>query len=305
MGRLGSRGMRTCARWSSAAAVVVSLVAGCVAGTAALRDISAGRIGCPPDRIRIVNDRFGGGTRTWVAECDGRSYQCSAFASGPGSDVACALDEAPRASPTPPRSATSGTRSLPPSDPRQTGATHVFASATNAVLACFPGAQRIELALLIAPQGNVYDFRGPRQLTADERRCVGRALSSLRAPSSSAAIRRARARFPDEQPTTPDSPTAADASVPATDGFLSVDAGGPADHATRLRTWLDGQRDAILACTQRTNVVVTARWDATGTVTVALVGDLAGTPAEGCVRSAVGAQHVTAGAAGEVRHLVR
>ncbi len=79
----------------------------------------------------------------------------------------------------------------------------------------------------------------------------------------------------------------------------------PAADNAPLRTWLDTQRDAILTCTARTTVAVTARWDATGTVTLALGGDLAGTPAEGCVRSAVGAQHVPAGAAGEVLHLVR
>lgn len=79
----------------------------------------------------------------------------------------------------------------------------------------------------------------------------------------------------------------------------------PTSDNVPLRAWLDTQRDAILACAERTTVVVTARWDAAGTVTVALGGELAGTPAEGCVRSAVGAQHVPGGAAGEVRHLVR
>lgn len=48
-----------------------------------------------------------------------------------------------------------------------------------------------------------------------------------------------------------------------------------------------------------------ARWDASGAVTLALGGDLAGSSNEGCVRSAVGPQHVTASTSGELRHLVR
>lgn len=114
--------------------------------------------------------------------------------------------------------------------------------------------------------------------------------------------------FPVAQPVAaPTPPSAANNVAPATavTATTTPDAGTPIDDPTRLRTWLDAQRDAILTCTERANVAVTARWDETGTVTVALGGDLAGTPADGCVRSAVGAQHVAAGTAGELRHLVR
>ena len=72
-----------------------------------------------------------------------------------------------------------------------------------------------------------------------------------------------------------------------------------------VRTLLDTQREAILACAERATVVVVVRWDASGAVTLALGGDLAGSSNEGCVRSALGAQHVAASAPGELRHLVR
>jgi len=73
----------------------------------------------------------------------------------------------------------------------------------------------------------------------------------------------------------------------------------------RVRAWIDAQREAILACTERTSAVVIARWDASGVVTLTLSGDLAGSTQEGCMRAATGAQQDTTGTSGELRHLVR
>lgn len=186
-----------------------------------------------------------------------------------------------------------------------------LAAGNRSILACFPEQPAVEMTLLISAQGAVYDFRAPVPLGHAERDCLEHAFMWLRAPRAStpAAV---QLRFPIDasalrapQPPLPVTPV-----VPAVGASVTTDpaarpAPALADDATRLRTWLDAQREAILACTERTTVVVTARWDASGAVSVALVGDLAGTPAEGCVRSAVGWQRVTPSPAGELRHLVR
>jgi hypothetical protein len=72
-----------------------------------------------------------------------------------------------------------------------------------------------------------------------------------------------------------------------------------------VRAWLDGQRETILGCAQQEKALVDARWDATGTVSVSFVGELAASPADGCLRSALGTQLVGARSAGEIRHWVK
>lgn len=65
---------------------LVLVTAGCTSG---LKDRSAGAIGCRSSDIQLSEDGFGlndfagalvgsGGAKTWVAECHGQSYVCSA-----------------------------------------------------------------------------------------------------------------------------------------------------------------------------------------------------------------------------------
>jgi hypothetical protein len=249
-------------------------------------------VGCSPNEITIVDDSgfFSWSSRTWVAVCRGRRHQCSAVSTGrDSSQVNCTAEEEATAGGESAAGAPSGS---PPqaSEPRRAEIAATFAPATGAVLACFPGASGVEFDVIVAPAGDIYDFRTARPLTPSEQQCLRQVFAQGRAPSGPSAVW-LRLSFTAEQSSA--------APVESNPPIASPDATAP------LRAWLDAQRDAILTCTERTSVAVTARWDATGTVTVALGGELAGTPAEGCVRSAVGAQQVPAGAAGEVRHLVR
>lgn len=101
----------------------------------------------------------------------------------------------------------------------------------------------------------------------------------------------------------PDAPSAADLPVsspaPETQG-AEVTAAEAA-----VRAALDAAHADVLACVARDRVVVRATWDAAGVVSLALQGDLAGSPEEGCVRAALSALSAPAGAAGTVLHLVR
>jgi len=160
------------------------------------------------------------------------------------------------------------------------------------VLACFPGVRSIDLHLHVSARGRVEYFTAPRALVRDERRCLLGAMSRRSAPAADEPAL-ARVRFENEAAITTGTRAAgATASAPGADN-------------PELRALLDTQREAILACAERATVVVVVRWDASGAVTLALGGELAGSSNEGCVRSAVGAQHVTASAPGELRHLVR
>ncbi len=72
-----------------------------------------------------------------------------------------------------------------------------------------------------------------------------------------------------------------------------------------LRAALDARAAAILACTGTNGAVVELRAEAEGPLAVTLRGALAGSPEEGCVRSAVGAlERPPALGAGTVVHLV-
>ncbi|HEY3353593.1 MAG TPA: AgmX/PglI C-terminal domain-containing protein [Polyangia bacterium] len=86
------------------------LLTGCAAS---LAEVSAGRVGCDPTEIQIVDDRVGWGSQTWKVNCRGRWFQCSGtpqrvIAYGPntgaisgyaGANVSCSamIDEAPAA----------------------------------------------------------------------------------------------------------------------------------------------------------------------------------------------------------------
>ena len=68
---------------------LLSLTLAC--GCATLADVSSGHVGCPPSQIRISNDSYSYGSRTWTATCHGRQYACSAVATGrDNSQVNCA-----------------------------------------------------------------------------------------------------------------------------------------------------------------------------------------------------------------------
>lgn len=277
---------------STRLAVVCGVACIWLSGCASLAKASAGQVGCSPDDVTIVDDSgyFSFGGRSWVAVCHGRRHQCSAISTGrDSSQINCTAEEGSTAGGESPSGDRSG---APPqaSEPRRAEVTATFAPATSAVLACFPGASSVEFDVSVGPAGDIYDFRTARPLTAGEQQCLRQVFAQGHAPPGPSAVG-LRLRFPDEQPSA--------APVESSPPVASPDTTAP------LRAVLDAQRDAVLACAERPTVVVTARWDATGTVTIALGGDLANTPAEGCVRSAVGAQHVPAGAAGEARHFVR
>jgi hypothetical protein len=56
--------------------VLASLAAGCFVAPS-LQGLSAGRVGCAPSDITISAENDQSGSRTWIATCGDRSYQCS------------------------------------------------------------------------------------------------------------------------------------------------------------------------------------------------------------------------------------
>jgi hypothetical protein len=58
-----------------AAALFITGLSGCGVNLAA---ITSGQIGCAESDITISDDESGYHTRTWVADCGGKTYYCSA-----------------------------------------------------------------------------------------------------------------------------------------------------------------------------------------------------------------------------------
>ena len=58
---------------------------GC-ATTGTYQNASAGFVGCPPDQIKISDTSSGFGASSWVAECKGKKYYCSAVGQGGGTN---------------------------------------------------------------------------------------------------------------------------------------------------------------------------------------------------------------------------
>lgn len=82
--------------------------------------------------------------------------------------------------------------------------------------------------------------------------------------------------------------------------------GGEASAAEgAIRRGLDARAEDVFSCVDRDRVTVRVTHHADGTVMVALTGDLAGSPEEGCVRSALGDVRAPSGASGVVLHLLR
>lgn len=96
-----------------------------------------------------------------------------------------------------------------------------------------------------------------------------------------------------------------DADDEATDddrGAIRAASSGAAE--TAIRRGLDARAEDVMACVDRDRVTVRATFHADGAVVLALTGDLAGSPEEGCVRSAIGDVRVPAGESGVVLHLL-
>jgi hypothetical protein len=73
-----------------------------------------------------------------------------------------------------------------------------------------------------------------------------------------------------------------------------------------LRGWLDTQRATILGCTGTPAALVEVAWTADGVPTIALGGEMHGTPAEACVvRSLPRVQLQNAGGPGALRHVIQ
>ena len=214
----------------------------------------------------------------------------------------CATDTAPRRSavahrapPRPPPHRASAARSAQIAS--------AFAPASDAILACIPGSRVAELRLSVRADGSLDAFRAPRELDRRTARCVRAALDAHRAPADAGPLRAVTSVRFQASPPTPAPGARAEADAAADPGPGRSDA--PADGTTELRAWIEAQREAILGCAERPTVLVRARWDASGLVTLAFGGELAGTPADGCLQSAAGAHRTTAGAAGTLSHLVR
>jgi hypothetical protein len=71
-----------------------------------------------------------------------------------------------------------------------------------------------------------------------------------------------------------------------------------------VRQWLDSNAKAVLSCTGEETSVVVVQIDAQGAPQLTLQGPLAGKPAEGCIRAALGTQQFDPGPA-ELMHLVK
>jgi hypothetical protein len=82
-------------------ALLLSTASGC-ASAFPVQGVTSGQIGCPEEDITITNDEPGFNERTWTAECNGRTYYCSAVGGGHGGGtVSCkeSTDSAAKAAP--------------------------------------------------------------------------------------------------------------------------------------------------------------------------------------------------------------
>ena len=73
-----------------------------------------------------------------------------------------------------------------------------------------------------------------------------------------------------------------------------------------IRQWLDSQRATILGCTQTQAALVEVAWTDAGVPTIALGGEMHGSPGEGCVaQQLAGVQFQNVGRAGQLRHVIQ
>lgn len=83
------RGMRVVRVGASLVLVLASV------GCASLESVTSGQIGCAESDITISNDEQGWNSRTWTAECHGKTYYCSGQGGGKynSGQVSCAEAE--------------------------------------------------------------------------------------------------------------------------------------------------------------------------------------------------------------------
>ncbi len=90
-------------RTLAVASLLIAGVAGCEYNLAA---VSSGQIGCAESDITISGDTSEYHTRTWIADCNGKSYYCSATGGGHSLVVSCHLPESTSRPASPPPQAT-------------------------------------------------------------------------------------------------------------------------------------------------------------------------------------------------------
>lgn len=90
-------------------ATVVSTLPAC----GGLRAASSGQIGCATRDIVISNDKVGWSTRTWMAECNGKRFFCSAVSTGKDSSQVNCKEETPAADSAPPSQPVAGDSNAP------------------------------------------------------------------------------------------------------------------------------------------------------------------------------------------------
>ncbi|MEZ4328417.1 MAG: hypothetical protein R3B40_24560 [Polyangiales bacterium] len=66
----------------TAGAVLLALMLPACANTRQLQVASAGSVGCAPADVEVSQVRSGVGSRSWVAQCEGASFQCSRVGDG-------------------------------------------------------------------------------------------------------------------------------------------------------------------------------------------------------------------------------
>jgi|GEM_PF-2584130 len=73
------------------ASLVSMFMGGCASSMSNVQTASSGRIGCGPSEVVITNLEGGLMSKSWTAECLGKSYFCSGTLSDPWTltDVSC------------------------------------------------------------------------------------------------------------------------------------------------------------------------------------------------------------------------
>lgn len=289
---------------------------GCGKSNASVASASAGSTGCPAEQLSVFNKS----SRSWYAACGERVFMCQESRKGAEcapqdpKGLSPALMERVRALnavPKPQRDAlasadiTKGTwdeyaklvgavgmlkpeqvKSVPDAAALYTDFSPAFDSALVSCLGV-EGVVKVSVArggsLSVSPsKGCVVDLRS----AAD--------LAPLRARSGSDFYLAAGVRgvTPAPHPVDPNVPVKPAGPPPESELSKSV------------RSWLDGVAKDITTCTNTETAVVSVHVDAQGLPTTSLREELAGTPAEGCVRAALPAESFAAGPE-TVVHLVR
>lgn len=245
------------------ALVLVALLGGCGGIAGHVADVAARQHDCPRDRVRVESSA--GHWTYWVSVC-GRRRLYSA-ADSRVEDITSTVSSDGRV--------TAGTP-LPPRPTPPTWSGHEvdeFRDVTVAgVMACFPADRAaVRVRATVSSRGAVTYSRVVSAATASEQACVRDYLAG----ATGAAVAD-RSRTADIEYTR--------AAIPAPRATPSAATPAAADP---VRAAVDGRRAAVLACVGGATVVCELTVAGDGSISVALRGDLAGTPEEGCVRAAL------------------